>query len=705
MLKKPKLHGRLYPTIMALATLAGFGLAFGGCVTPGPVVPTAPTSARPETAQPAEAAPEQRVDQAVEPETAGELALIPAPPAPIPPPPVAEVSGDREELLKYQEAVRVFREEGRAEEAFEMLKAFLKMHPKSNYADDALLEQARIMVHLDDPRMAIGLINRLLRDFPNSPVRKRAFQEAGRIYYQGEKWRDCIQSMDSVLSLDPLPAERFEAHAMRTGCFLNRRDYRAAFEGSREAYNAALTNEDLFQVRGFLIMVADGLKDKQLDRILEDSDGTEPYGYLAMERIERLVIKGMDHQAFNELMDILVHYPAQLPEDRVSEAYGILSGRLLVRSDAIGVILPLSGRYGVYGDKVLQGIQAALGFMSPLPDMVSSADLNLVVMDSGADPANAAQAVRDLVERELVLGIIGPLFSKTSRAAAEVAEKSGVPMITLSADPALPDMGRNVFRRALSDSQQIDALVRMVHDRLGMTRFAFLYPDDSYGRKMMNLFWDELDSRGAVVTAAESFLPGQTDFGPAIRAMVGLDRKLTAQEQALKESGVEIELEPIVDFDALFIPADFQTVGLLAPQLAFYDVTSPLLLGTSGWNSPWVVELGEHYVEGALFTGSYLPDTDDREARTMAERYWISFGEDPQPLAVQGYDAALLIRSGLESGLVRDRSSLRAFLMNLAGFPSAEGPLKTLENGDIVQQPYLLTVEKGDIKRFELRID
>lgn len=693
MLKKPKLHGRLYPTLLALAILAVLGLALGACVTPGAVSTTPPAAPPPRAEKPAEP---QIADVPVEPVSEiQEDQVVEA----------AVVRDDREELLKYQEAVRIYREEGRAEEALEMLKAFLKMHPGSDYADDALLEQARIMVHLDNPGKALSLVNTMLHDFPNSPLRKRAFLESGRIYLNANKWRDCVQSMESVLALDPLPAERFEAQITRAECLLQRRDYRTAFEGSREAYQAALNEEDLQQTRVVLTLTADGLKDRALERKLEGSDGSEPFGYLAMERVERLVEKGMDHEALNELMDILVHYPGQLPEDRVSEAYGILSDRLLVRSNTIGAILPLSGRYRVYGEKALQGIQAALDLMSPLPEDETSADFNLVIMDSGADPMKAAQAVRDLVERELVLAIIGPLFSRTSKAAAEAAEGSGVPLISLSADPSVPDLGENIFRRALSDSQQIKALVRMVHDRLMVTRFAFLYPDNSYGREMVNLFWDELDARGALVTAVESFVPGKTDFGPQIRAMVGLNRKLNAEEQILKESGVEIELESIVDFDALFIPADFQTIGLLAPQLAFYDVTSALLLGTSGWNSPWVVELGEHYVEGALFTGSYLADMENKETRELMERYWLSFGEDPQPLAIQGYDAALLIRSGVEAGLVRDRSSLRDYLMNLSEFPSAEGPLTTLENGDIIQRPYLLTVEKGNIKRFELRID
>ena len=166
-----------------------------------------------------------------------------------------------------------------------------------------------------------------------------------------------------------------------------------------------------------------------------------------------------------------------------------------------------------------------------------------------------------------------------------------------------------------------------------------------------------------------------------------------------------MELAPIIDFDALFIPADYQTVGLLAPQLAYYDVNEVLLVGSDGWNSPWLVELGEHYVEGALFTGGFVQDLENPEIREMSEKYWLTFGEDPQGLAVQAYDAARIIRAGIESGMVRNRSTMREYLMNLVDFPSAEGLLTTDENGDILQKPYLLTVVDGKIQRFEIEFD
>jgi ABC-type branched-subunit amino acid transport system substrate-binding protein len=612
---------------------------------------------------------------------------------------------DREELLKYQEGVRLFREEKRPMEAFQMLDAFIVMHPQSDYADDALLEQARIQIFEGESRKAVSILRKLLHDFPTSHLKKRANLELERIYSSQKKWRECIEAGENVLILDPLPDERVDALSMLAVCRFRRRDRMEAVGDAIKASLLSASEEAHLKASRALELIAAELKDRELESVMSQSDGSEPYGIIAMVRLEKDIERGYDAEAMTALMDLLVHYPDQIPDERIQKVYASLRDRLFVQTNTVGAVLPLSGRFAVYGQKALQGIQAALGFLAAPLDGQPATNFNLVVKDSGADPIQAAQAVRDLSENEQVITIIGPIFSRTTRSAAEAAEESDTPIISLSPDPDIPALGRNVFRRSLLDSQQVKALVRLVYDRLMMSRIAFLYPDNPYGRELMNLFWDEIDKRGGEIVAAESFPPGQTDFGPQIRGMVGLNRKMTQEELALKEAGVDIELEPIVDFDALFIPADFQTVGLLAPQLAFYDVNEVLLVGSDGWNSPWLVELGEHYVEGALFTGGFVHDLEDPQIRELSEKYWLTFGEDPQALAVQAYDAARIIRTGIESGEVRDRSSLREYLMNLEDFPSVEGPLTTDENGDILQRPNILTVVNGKIERFEIEFD
>lgn len=612
---------------------------------------------------------------------------------------------EREQLLKYQEAVRIHREEGRSAEALEMLDAFVRMHPDSAYADDALLEAGRIQMALGDPKKAAASIGRMLQEYPSSPAKVRGLLELTRAYAAMEKWKDCIETANGVLLLDPLPDDRSTALNLRAHCLMKRGKELQAARDATDAYRQALNPELREAAQKTLLEAAAALKNAELDELLMSSDGQAPFGVLALLAVERMLEKGRNQEAMNALMDLLVHYPDQFSTDRVAQDFGLLKDRLFVRGNTIGAVLPLSGRYRVFGEKALQGIQAALGMLSPVSRHRTAVDFTLVVQDSAADPMKAAQAVRDLAEREQVLAIIGPVFSRTSRAAAAVAEEAGVPLVSLSPDPAIPGLGRNVFRRSLTDAQQIDALVRLVHDRLGMTRFAFLYPDSPYGREMMNIFWDQLELRGAQVTSAESFPQGQNDFGPQIRALASLNRRLSPEEQKRKDAGEDVKPDPIIDFDALFIPADFQTVGLLAPQLAYYEVNEVLLLGTDAWNSPWLTELGEHYVDGSIFTGGYVAGTEDPAGREMMERYWLTFGEEPQALAVQAYDAALIVRRGVESGVVRDRGDMRKYLSGLKEFPSAEGALSSDEEGDIVQRPVMLTVEGGRIVPLVLEVD
>ena len=65
----------------------------------------------------------------------------------------------------------------------------------------------------------------------------------------------------------------------------------------------------------------------------------------------------------------------------------------------------------------------------------------LVIRDSHLDPQKTKSAIRELVELERVIAIIGPLARKTSEAAAEEAERLSVPLISLSLTDSIPEYG------------------------------------------------------------------------------------------------------------------------------------------------------------------------------------------------------------------------------------------------------------------------
>jgi branched-chain amino acid transport system substrate-binding protein len=148
--------------------------------------------------------------------------------------------------------------------------------------------------------------------------------------------------------------------------------------------------------------------------------------------------------------------------------------------------------------------------------------MELIVRDTGGSPEKALAELETLVNTEKVAGVIGPLSSKTATVVSQKAQELGVPIVTLTQRSDIVETGDMVFRNFLTPAQEIDSLVQMATVQLGLKRFGILYPDNTYGRFCMNLFWDRLDEMGGSVTAVEAYPPDGTDFADQIKKMVGL---------------------------------------------------------------------------------------------------------------------------------------------------------------------------------------
>ena len=65
-------------------------------------------------------------------------------------------------------------------------------------------------------------------------------------------------------------------------------------------------------------------------------------------------------------------------------------------------------------------------------------EIRLVVRDTAGDPGKAAAAVRELAADPEIVAIVGPIFSAESLSAAEAAERSRVPLVSLSHREEVP---------------------------------------------------------------------------------------------------------------------------------------------------------------------------------------------------------------------------------------------------------------------------
>lgn len=240
---------------------------------------------------------------------------------------------------------------------------------------------------------------------------------------------------------------------------------------------------------------------------------------------------------------------------------------------------------------------------------------------------------------------------------------------------------------------QIKSLVKYTFENLGLTSFAILYPDDSYGTEMMNLFWDEVVNYGGEIRGVEFYDTAQTDFGKEIKSIVHLDSQETEENSE--------EAEPFIDFDALFIPDSASRILMIAPQLAFYDVTNIQLLGTSRWNSPELLDIDSKNIEGAIFTDGFFLESDSPLVREFIDRFYTALGREPGNLEALAYDAARIIVTVMTEMHTEVRGDLRDNLLLLEDYPGITGITSFSETGDAEKTLYILMVSDNEIEQIQ----
>lgn len=403
----------------------------------------------------------------------------------------------------------------------------------------------------------------------------------------------------------------------------------------------------------------------------------------------------------------------------------------------VGVVLPLSGDFGSFGQESLRGILLAADLFAedervarPADDpdggfasgdgMRSSAsrEIRLVVRDTEGDPAKAAAAIRELAGDPSIVAIVGPIFSAESLGAAEAAERAGVPLVTLSTKEVVAAGRTQVFRTRTTPGDEVGVLVAHAFDQLEAKRFAVLYPETRYGRGMRKLYWDAVRARGGKMVAASSYDPEATDFSDAIRDMIGYrfltdwERKALAERSKILRAARVLEpedaallrdalysiigpegepLPPIVDFDVLFIPDASEKIALVAPGLAFHEIRGVRLLGSNDWLNPELLRVARRHVSGSVISTPFYAESDLPIVAEFVAGYRNTFDAIPGAYAAQAFDAANLILVQFASGRT-DRPGVREGLLDIRAYPGVTGVLTMRPDGNARRRPFLLGV-------------
>ena len=592
--------------------------------------------------------------------------------------------------------------------ALDYYHRYIKEYPKGPTADLALLRIGNIDIERMEYSAARESFNRLLSDYPDSNFTGDARLGILNAHYYEGNYSEVIQ-----LASIELESERDGEYISRIYTVLG--DTYIAMEAPGDAvYFYAMaykaSQEERTEILTEKLKMAISLVDSTAAlSLLEQVQETMPRGYLLYQLGVNYSMEG----EYEEALDVLSEFVREYPENEYAEDAAFLIEDLEEKSfyhrTTIGCLLPLSGRYRIYGNRALKGIEFAMSRIQKDPD---SEPIQLIIKDTGSNPDRIISATEELVQ-DRVAAIIGPLVNAND--AALIAQKNRIPIITITQKENITEAGEYVFRNFLTPDMQVKAIVSYAAAVLGVSDFAILYPEEKYGRTFMNLFWDEVIDNGGRVVGVESYDPTQTDFAPSIKKLVGLYHDVPedlreivwppqeeetepinpSDEIEAEAETVEEEWEPeaIVDFEAIFIPDAPNKAGLIVPQLVYFDIDQVYLLGTNLWHSPKLIEMAYEYVQGAILSDGFFAGGRASHVREFVMSFETAYGEKPGVIEATTYDTASMIFGIVNNPDIVTRSSIKRSLISLTDFPGVTGSTSFDETGEVQKQLTMLQID------------
>ncbi len=315
----------------------------------------------------------------------------------------------------------------------------------------------------------------------------------------------------------------------------------------------------------------------------------------------------------------------------------------------LGVFMSLTGDTAQYGISALNGYRMAVEEANATGG-AGGRRVELIVQDTRSDAVETEVVVERLVREVRVHALLGEVVSSRSLAAARVAQREGVPMLTPSAtSPDVTAVGNYVFRSCYTDTFQGAAIAHFAAGRLGARRAAFLIDSDQrYSLDLARIIREDFVRHGGEVVAEQEYREGAADFSIQL-AEVGAAKP-----------------------DVVFIPGYYLEAGLLARQARAIGIEVPLV-GGDGWDSPRLYEIGGDAMTGGFYSSHFSAEDPDPQVQRFVADYRRLFVATPDSFAATAYDAARIMLAAVARSPSLERTAIRDALAETREFPGVTG--------------------------------
>lgn len=338
-----------------------------------------------------------------------------------------------------------------------------------------------------------------------------------------------------------------------------------------------------------------------------------------------------------------------------------------VQTIKIGVQTALTGPLPDYGAAGKNGAELALKDFGTFEMNGTNYQVELVVLDDKAEPAEAAVVAQTMVD-EGVVGVIGSLTTGATLSAIPIYYENRIPQISgsVTGPKANETEADTFYRTCWNDAIQGEALGVWAQE-LGAKKVALMDDNGAYAVGLADVAETTLKD-GGVETLRQNCQSG--------------DKDLSAQVANIKEFGP----------DVVIFTGYHPEGGLLRKQLVEAGLKDVIFMGGDGIRSTeFVAESGgEENAEGCYATFGGFPEEQQPGYAAFAAKYQEAYGEDVGPYAQNNYDALGALIAAIKKAGSTDPEEVNTALQSLTyegvtgTFSFATATKGAVTKGDIV---------------------
>ncbi len=334
----------------------------------------------------------------------------------------------------------------------------------------------------------------------------------------------------------------------------------------------------------------------------------------------------------------------------------------------IGHFGSLTGTTATFGKSTDNGIKMAFDEINAKGGVLGK-KLEVFTEDDGSEAKQVPGVVQKLINQNQVLVLMGEVASTRSLAAAPIAQKFKVPMVTASStSPEVTKKGDFIFRTCFIDPFQGTVMSKFARENLKVKRVAILTDvANDYSKGLTQFFSDDWTKNGGQIVATASYSEGDKDF----------------QSQLTKIKGSAP--------DVIYVPGYYTEVGNIAVQARRLGLKQPLL-GGDGWDSPKLYEIGGKQIQGCYFSNHYSSQSKDPKVVKFVADYKTKYGEVPDALGAVAYDAAYIVADAIKRAGAEDRQKVRDALATTAKFPGVTGTITIDKDRNAIKPAVVLQI-------------